>query len=73
MANIDYIGWISSDLKAGKVDSGTTSISVARKAPQKSTSRYFIDFGRNSNSAGAYFTRGNGKTYRVNGKKIKEY
>jgi len=73
MANIDYIGWISSDLKAGKVDSGTTSISVVRKAPQKSTSRYFIDFGRNSNGAGAYFMRGNGKTYRVNGKKIKEY
>ena len=67
MANIDYIGWISSDLKAGKVDSGTTSISVARKAPQKSTSRYFIDFGRASNSAGVYFMQSNGKTFRVNG------
>ena len=74
MANIDYIGWTSSDLKAGKVDSGTTSIeamSTAHKAKQ--ANRYFIDFGRNSNGAGAYFMRGNGKTYRVNGKKIKEY
>ena len=71
MANIDYIGWISSDLKAGKVDSGTTSISVARKAPQKSTSRYFIDFGRNSNGAGAYFMRGNGKIFKINGRNAK--
>ncbi|MBP5768744.1 MAG: pectate lyase [Fibrobacter sp.] len=71
MANIDYIGWTSSDLKAGKVDSGTTSISVARKAPQKSTSRYFIDFGRNSNGAGAYFMRGNGKTFKINGRNAK--
>jgi len=71
MANIDYIGWISSDLKAGKVDSGTTSISAARKAPQKSTSRYFIDFGRNSNGAGAYFMRGNGKIFKINGRNAK--
>ena len=71
MANIDYIGWTSSDLKAGKVDSGTTSISVARKAPQKSTSRYFIDFGRNSNGAGAYFMRGNGKIFKINGRNAK--
>ena len=71
MANIDYIGWISSDLKAGKVDSGTTSISVARKAPQKSTNRYFIDFGRNSNGAGAYFMRGNGKIFKINGRNAK--
>ncbi len=71
MANIDYIGWISSDLKAGKVDSGTTSISVARKAPQKSTSRYFIDFGRASNSAGVYFMQSNGKIFKINGRNAK--
>ena len=71
MANIDYIGWTSSDLKAGKVDSGTTSISVARKAPQKSTSRYFIDFGRASNSAGVYFMQSNGKIFKINGRNAK--
>ena len=72
MANIDYIGWISSDLKAGKVDSGTTSIeamSPAHKAKQ--ANRYFIDFGRNSNGAGAYFMRGNGKTFKINGRNAK--
>ena len=69
MANIDYIGWTSSDLKAGKADSGTTSIEAFGPAHNaKQANRYFIDFGRNSNGAGAYFTRGNGKTYRVNGK-----
>ncbi len=72
MANIDYIGWTSSDLKAGKVDSGTTSIeamSPAHKAKQ--ANRYFIDFGRNSNGAGAYFMRGNGKIFKINGRNAK--
>jgi PelA/Pel-15E family pectate lyase len=72
MANIDYIGWTSSDLKAGKVDSGTTSIeamSPAHKAKQ--ANRYFIDFGRNSNGTGAYFMRGNGKIFKINGRNAK--
>ena len=68
MANIDYIGWMSDDLKAGKVDPGTISIGfkkAIRNAQQGN--RYFVDFSRNANGAGAYFTRGN-NTYRVNGK-----
>ena len=68
MANIDYVGWTSNDLKAGKVEIPPTSIYVTRKAPQKSTSRYFVDFGRtNGKSAGVYFTRSNGKIFRANG------
>ena len=72
MANIDYIGWTSSDLKAGKADSGTTSIKAMGPAHNaKQANRYFIDFGRNSNGAGAYFTRGNGKIFKVNGRNAK--
>ena len=72
MANIDYIGWTSSDLKAGKVDSGTTFIEALRPVHKtKQASRYFIDFGRNSNGAGAYFMRGNGKTFKINGRNAK--
>ena len=69
MANIDYIGWMSEDLKAGEVEIPRTSINAMRtvhKAQQGN--RYFVDFNRNANGAGAYFMRGNGKTYRVNGK-----
>ena len=69
MANIDYIGWLDEDLKAGKVEVGPTSIGTRRMAqPQsKSASRYFVDFGRTGNSAGVYFMRANGKIFRVNG------
>ncbi len=74
MANIDYIGWMSEDLKAGEVEIPRTSIEAMhteRKTQQGN--RYFVDFNRNANGAGVYFMRGNGKTYRVNGKTIREY
>ena len=67
MANIDYIGWTSSDLKAGKVEISPTSIGVARKAPQESANRYFINFRDDGKSTGVYFMRKNGKVFRVNG------
>ncbi|OWV18184.1 pectate lyase, PelA/Pel-15E family [Fibrobacter sp. UWB16] len=72
MANIDYIGWMSDDLKAGKVEIPPTSIEAMRTVHNaQQGNRYFVDFGRNNNSAGAYFTRSNGKTYRVNGRNAK--
>ena len=70
MANIDYIGWMDEDLKAGKVEIGPMSIGAHRVEQPQATSanRYFVDFGRtNGNSAGAYFKRANGKVFRVNG------
>jgi hypothetical protein len=68
MANIDYIGWMSEDLKIGEVEVPRTSIDAmhsVRKA--QPSNRYFVDFSRNANGAGAYFTRGK-NTFRVNGK-----
>jgi len=73
MANIDYIGWMSEDLYAGKKDLGDTGRTVigvldARRSTEFSSSRYYVDFGRSgNNSAGVYFMRKNGKTFRVNG------
>jgi hypothetical protein len=68
MANIDYIGWMSEDLKVGEVEIPPTSIEAMRTVrKEQQDNRYFVDFGRNNNSAGAYFTRGN-NTYRLNGK-----
>ena len=70
MANIDFIGWMSENLKAGKVEVDPTSIGARRvvQSQSKSANRYFVDFGRaKNNSAGAYFMRGNGKMFRVNG------
>ena len=67
MANIDYLGWMSNDLKAGKVEISPTSIGVARKAPQESANRYFVNFRDDGNSTGVYFMRKNGKVFRVNG------
>ena len=67
MANIDYIGWLDEDLKAGKFEFGPMSIGVIRKSQHESANSYFVDFGKTGNSAGAYFKRLNGKTYRVNG------
>ena len=79
MANIDYIGWMSENLLAGKVDvgdtsttpgdSGTTAISVrdVRAAnPARTADRYFVDFGTHGNNAGVYLRRG-ARTFRVNG------
>jgi hypothetical protein len=68
MANIDYIGWMNDDLKVGEVEvprSSIEAIRAIRKAQQDN--RYFVDFGGNNNSAGAYFKRGI-NTFRVNGK-----
>lgn len=79
MANIDYIGWMSENLLAGKVDvgdtsttpgdSGTTAIGVrdVRNMPAHVNDRYFVDFGTHGNSAGVYLRRNNGKVFRVNG------
>ena len=80
MANIDYIGWMSENLLAGKVDvgdtsttpgdSGTTAIGVRdvrATSPARTADRYFVDFGTHSNSAGVYLRRSNGKVFRVNG------
>ena len=74
MANIDYIGWMSEDLKAGEVEIPRTSIEAMRtERKTQQGNRYFVDFNRTANGAGAYFMRGNGKTYRVNGKTTREY
>lgn len=80
MANIDYIGWMSENLLAGKVDvgdtsttpgdSGTTAIGVRdvrAASPARTADRYFVDFGTHGNSAGVYLRRGNGKVFRING------
>ena len=79
MANIDYIGWMSENLLAGKVDvgdtgttpgdSGTTAIGVRdvrAASPARTADRYYVDFGTHGNSAGVFLRRG-GKTFRVNG------
>jgi hypothetical protein len=72
MANIDYLGWMSSDLYAGKVDvrdTGTTAIGLRKVLPTgMATDRYYVDFGRvGGASAGVYLQRKNGKIFRVNG------
>jgi hypothetical protein len=79
MANIDYIGWMSENLLAGKVDvsdssttpgdSGTTAIGVRdvrAASPARTADRYYVDFGTRVTSAGVYLMRG-GKTFRING------
>jgi len=74
MANIDYIGWMSEDLKIGEVEIPRTFINAMRTVhTAQQGNRYFVDFSRNANGAGAYIMRGNGKTYRVNGKTTREY
>ena len=68
MANIDYIGWMSDDLKVGEVEVPRTSIEAMRASRKtKQGNRYFVDFSSKANGAGAYFMRG-GSTFRVNGK-----
>ena len=71
MANIDYVGWMSADLYAGKVDldPGTTAIGLHVELPVRmATDRYYVDFGRvGGASAGVYLQRKNGKIFRVNG------
>ncbi len=72
MANIDYIGWLDAGLHAGNVDVGDSDRTVIGEfVPQRATNvspdRYFVNFINNGKSAGVYFMRGNGKTFRVNG------
>ena len=73
MANIDYIGWMSENLIAGKVDVGDTSTTaigvrdVRAASPARTADRYYVDFGTHGNSAGVYLRRGNSKVFRVNG------
>ena len=68
MANIDYIGWMSDDLKVGEVEVPRTSIeAMCAIRKTKQGNRYFVDFSSKANGAGAYFMRG-GSTFRVNGK-----
>ena len=68
MANIDYIGWTDENLKVGKVEIPPMFIGAARAGHKtQQRNRYFVDFGKTGNSAGVYFKRANGKTFRVNG------
>ena len=74
MANIDYIGWMSEDLYAGKVDlselgDGPTAIGSRAVFPTGiAKDRYYVDFDRvGGASAGVYLQRKNGKIFRVNG------
>ncbi|MBR6450390.1 MAG: pectate lyase [Fibrobacter sp.] len=67
MANIDYIGWMSNDLKAGKVEIPPSSIGVVHKVAPESANRYFVNFKNNGKSTGVYFMRENGKVFRANG------
>ena len=68
MANIDYIGWMSDDLYAGKVDTGTTAIGMRSVLPASAAStRYYVDFGSRNTAAGVYLKKPNGKVYNVKG------
>jgi hypothetical protein len=72
MANIDYIGWLDAGLHAGNVDVGDSDRTVigefeSQRAANVSPDRYFVNFVNNGKSAGVYFMRGNGRTFRVNG------
>lgn len=69
MANIDYIGWTSDKLYAGKVEFSTTSIKASKNSTKLGTkSPYIVNFDANT---GIYFSRA-GKNFRfqANGKKI---
>ena len=67
MANIDYIGWMSDDLKVGKVEIPPTSIGVVHRVAPESANRYFVNFRNNGKSTGVYFMRKNGKVLKING------
>lgn len=70
MANIDYIGWMDTNLYAGEKDIGDTTTAIGtrgvRNTPAQVNERYFVNFGSNNSAAGVYLMRG-GKTFRVNG------
>lgn len=72
MANIDYVGWMSADLYAGKVDvgdTGTTAIGTraVQAVPANASARYYVDFGSRDNATGVYLKKANGKIFRING------
>jgi len=82
MANIDYIGWTDASLYAGHQalgheiehneddeDEDTMVIGnhLSQRSSTNSTGRYFVNFGKDGNSAGVYFKRSNGKTFKING------
>ena len=77
MANIDYIGWMSADLYAGKKDLGseggdsTTAIGAraVQSAPAKTADRYYVDFGGSNTPAGVYLKKSNGKVFNIKGVK----
>ena len=50
-------------------DNGTMAIGNSRveRTSAHSAGRYFVNFGKDGNSAGVYFKRGNGKVFRING------
>lgn len=69
MANIDYIGWTSDKLYAGKVELSTTSIKVFRNPTRLDPkSAYIVYFDANT---GIYLSRkGRNLRFQANGKKI---
>lgn len=69
MANIDYIGWTSDKLYAGKVELSTTSIKVFRNSTRLDPkSAYIVYFDANT---GIYLSRkGRNLRFQANGKKI---
>ena len=74
MANIDYVGWMSADLYAGKKDLGseggdsTTVIGARSVLPAgAATNRYYVDFGSRNTAPGVYLKKTNGKVFNVKG------
>ena len=74
MANIDYIGWMSADLYAGKKDlsdeggDSTTVIGARSVLPAgAATNRYYVDFGNRNIAPGVYLKKTNGKVFNVKG------
>lgn len=69
MANIDYIGWTSDKLYAGKVEFSTTSIKASKNSTRLDPkSAYIVYFDANT---GIYLSRkGRNLRFQANGKKI---
>ena len=72
MANIDYVGWMSADLYAGKVDLGPGTTVIGTRAVQavqaNAAARYYVDFGSRDNAAGVYLKKANGNVFDIKGK-----
>ena len=74
MANIDYIGWMSVDLYAGKKDlsdegGDSTTVIGARSvlSADAAINRYYVDFGSRNTAPGVYLKKTNGKVFNVKG------